>query len=177
MTGQIHHFYLLMIDPTPVHRCEPVTKIDANQSQKSLRTPLRRNGVHQPCSYSGEKSGCGLLRQFPPFRYFPKSSVLSKQKLVITFIFVKNECDAKKLTDNYAGSKILLTEKLTNGALVTPTPERSCQCCQVFFGQPLIQILIIENLWMAGYIQKHELCKSITLDCCLFSSNSAQSLT
>ena len=37
-----------MIDPTPVHRCEPVTKIDANQSQKSLRTPLRRNGVHQP---------------------------------------------------------------------------------------------------------------------------------
>ena len=46
--GQIHHFYLSMIDPTPVHRCEPVTKIDANQSQKSLRTPLRRNGVHQP---------------------------------------------------------------------------------------------------------------------------------
>ena len=50
--GQIHHFYLSMIDPTPVHRCEPVTKIDANQSQKSLRTPLRRNGVHQPWWYS-----------------------------------------------------------------------------------------------------------------------------
>ena len=50
--GQIHHFYLSMIDPTPVHRCEPVTKIDANQSQKSLRTPLRRNGVHQPWDIS-----------------------------------------------------------------------------------------------------------------------------
>ena len=58
--GQIHHFYLSMIDPTPVHRCEPVTKIDANQSQKSLRTPLRRNGVHQPCIVTS-----ALLANFP----------------------------------------------------------------------------------------------------------------
>ena len=65
MIGQIHRFYLSMIDPTPVHRCEPVTKIDANQSQKSLRTPLRRNGVHQPWlgdySWAGDNSWAGSL--------------------------------------------------------------------------------------------------------------------
>ena len=33
---------------------------------------------------------------------------------------VKYECDANKLTGTLAKSKILLTEKLTNGALVTP---------------------------------------------------------
>ena len=36
---------------------------------------------------------------------------------------VKYECDANNLTGPFARSKILLTEKLTNGALVTPTPE------------------------------------------------------
>ena len=35
---------------------------------------------------------------------------------------VKYECDANNLTGTFAISKILLTEKLTNGALVTPTP-------------------------------------------------------
>ena len=35
---------------------------------------------------------------------------------------VKYECDANNLTGTFARSKILLTEKLTNGALVTPTP-------------------------------------------------------
>ena len=35
---------------------------------------------------------------------------------------VKYECDANKLTGTFARSKILLTEKLTNGALVTPIP-------------------------------------------------------
>ena len=34
----------------------------------------------------------------------------------------KYECDANNLTGTFARSKILLTEKLTNGALVTPTP-------------------------------------------------------
>ena len=35
---------------------------------------------------------------------------------------VKYECDANNLTGTFARSKILLTEKLTNRALVTPTP-------------------------------------------------------
>ena len=35
---------------------------------------------------------------------------------------VKYECDANNLTGTFARSKILLTDKLTNGALVSPTP-------------------------------------------------------
>ena len=35
---------------------------------------------------------------------------------------VKYESDANNLTGTFARSKILFTEKLTNGALVTPTP-------------------------------------------------------
>ena len=34
----------------------------------------------------------------------------------------KYECDTKNLTGSFVRSKILLTEKLTNGALVTSTP-------------------------------------------------------
>ena len=57
--------------------------------------------------------------------------------LNITFIFdrcrrssaavtlVKYECDAKNLTGTLAGSKSVLMEKITNGALVTPTPGGS----------------------------------------------------
>ena len=41
---------------------------------------------------------------------------------------VKYKCDLRNLTCTFARSKILLTEKLTNGALVTPTPgRRICQ--------------------------------------------------
>ena len=36
---------------------------------------------------------------------------------------VKYECDAKNLTGTFARSKILLMEELTNGVLVTPTPD------------------------------------------------------
>ena len=45
---------------------------------------------------------------------------------------VKYECDANNLTGNFARPKILLAEKLTNGALVTPTPgEASQYMCSV----------------------------------------------
>ena len=37
---------------------------------------------------------------------------------------VKYECESKNLTVTFARSKILLTEKLTNGALVAPTPGK-----------------------------------------------------
>ena len=36
---------------------------------------------------------------------------------------VKYECHSKNLTGTFARSNILLTEKLTKGALVTPTPD------------------------------------------------------
>ena len=78
--------------------------------------------------------GWGLLNQFPQFRYYLIFSTLSNTHYVlnITFIFgrchcspaaetpAKYECDSKNLTDTFARSNILLTEKLTNGALVTP---------------------------------------------------------
>ena len=44
----------------------------------------------------------------------------------------KYECDSKNPTDTLAWSKILLTEKFTNGALVTPTPGwlfYDTRCC------------------------------------------------
>ena len=64
------------------------------------------------------------------FQYYHNTSYL----LNITFIFdrcrsssaavasVKYKCDSNNLRGSFGRSKILLTEKLTNGALVTPTP-------------------------------------------------------
>ena len=83
--------------------------------------------------------GWGLLSQFPPFRYFPHFSGSWKHRLFlnITFIFdrwrrssaaatpVKYEWDSTNVTDTFARLQISLTEKLTNGALVTPTPGDS----------------------------------------------------
>ena len=74
--------------------------------------------------------GWGLLSQFPPFCYFPNFSELPKHTLAIEYHVhnwqvsapVKYECDWNNLAGAFARSKILLTEKLRNGALVTPTP-------------------------------------------------------
>ena len=64
------------------------------------------------------------------FQYYHNTRYL----LNITFIFdrcrgssavaapVKYKCDSNNLRDSFGRSKILLTEKLTNGALVTPSP-------------------------------------------------------
>ena len=41
---------------------------------------------------------------------------------------VRYECDTNNLACTLTGSKILLTEKLTNGALVTPTPGQWKSC-------------------------------------------------
>ena len=89
----------------------------------------------------------GLQSQFPPFRcflffqYYHNTSYL----LDITFIFerghrssatvasVKYKCDSNNLRGSFGRSKILLTEKLTNGALVTPTPELWCRKCAKWF--------------------------------------------
>ena len=80
--------------------------------------------------------GWGLLNQFAPFRYFPNFPALSKHMLTIEYHVyvdschrssaavapVKYKCDLNNLRGTFTRSKILLTEKLTNGALVTPTP-------------------------------------------------------
>ena len=85
--------------------------------------------------------GLWLLRQFPPSRYFPNCSELSNDGFLryVTSIFgicrpslaamtcVKYGCGSTILTHACARSKIFLTEKLTNGALVTPTPGPVCR--------------------------------------------------
>ena len=57
---------------------------------------------------------------------------------------VKYECDANNLTSTLTGSKILLTEKLTNRALVTPTPGLQ--------GIFMPTTGSHSNYWHAGYI-------------------------
>ena len=78
--------------------------------------------------------GWGLLSQFPTFRYFPNLSALSKHVVPIEYhvniwqvpcssaavVPVKYICDSNNLRGTFARSKNLLTEKLTNGSLVTP---------------------------------------------------------
>ena len=83
------------------------------------------------------EQGWGLLSQLLPFRYFPNFSAFSKHTLDIEYHMnichrswaaatpVKYEFDLKNLKENFARSKILLMEKLTNGALVTPHPRRA----------------------------------------------------
>ena len=96
-------------------------------STATILTMFTRNG-----------QGWGLLSQFPPFRYFPIFFSIVKphvsywiSRLYLAGVAaahaaavtpVKYGCDSKNLTCAFARSKILLTEKLTNGALVTPTP-------------------------------------------------------
>ena len=86
--------------------------------------------------------GWGLLSQFTPFRFVIFSNFHNNQNNVhlydITFIFDrchrrwaaetphKYERDRKSLTYTFAKSKFPITEKLTNRALVTPTPGSLC---------------------------------------------------
>ena len=78
--------------------------------------------------------GWGLLSQFPPFRYIPNFSVSQKHALAIEYhvyicqvspqLSCGDTCHiwmwSKDDIDTFARSKILLTEKLANGAWVTP---------------------------------------------------------
>ena len=75
-------------------------------------------------------------------RYFSNISASSKHTLAIVYQVyiwhVKNECDSNNLTDIFEISKILLMEKLTNGNLVTPTPDTHrrnyvCNSCIAVF--------------------------------------------
>ena len=88
---------------------------------------------------NGSIQGWGLLSQFPPFRYFPKFPALSKHTLTIKYYVhiwqvspqlscgtpAKYERDLKYVTYYCVKSKFSVTQKLTNGALVTPTPGRT----------------------------------------------------
>ena len=66
---------------------------------------------------------------------------------------VKYECDANDITGTFARSKILLTEKLTNGALVTPTPD-------IF---TWVNYLSMQKSSLAAMYSKKGSCLSITL--------------
>ena len=98
--------------------------------------PGLAQNIQLAVAWSNLNQGWRWLSQFPPFRYFPnfRDRGNTRPLLNITFIFdmchrswaavtpVKYECDSKNLTVTLAGSKYLLTEKLANGALATPTP-------------------------------------------------------
>ena len=82
--------------------------------------------------------GWGLVSRFPPLHYFPNFSTSPKYMLAIKYhvhiwqVSPQLSCGdtyqiwmwSKNVTGTFARSKILLTEKLTKGALVTPTPGR-----------------------------------------------------
>ena len=102
------------------------------------------NDITKPCgvnfmtiSLAWEQSynwhGWGSLSQLPPFRYFPYFS--NTLKLLNSMFIVnrcrrssdaatpvKYECDSKNMIGTFARSKILFTEKFTNGSLVPPIP-------------------------------------------------------
>ena len=64
---------------------------------------------------------------------------------------VKYECDSNNITGAFARSKILLTEKLTNGALVTPTPGQ-CPFFSSYSSCPHICTFFLT--WDALYLHK-----------------------
>ena len=64
----------------------------------------------------------------------------------------KYECDAKNLKGTFVISEILLTEKLTNGTLLTPTPV-SCEGDMIF--------LVINHIDIANQFQAELYDKSI----------------
>ena len=87
---------------------------------------LRSNNAFDLCFVVVQ--GWMVLRQFPPFRSFPdfhncqNTDYLSNSRSYLTGVAGAKRCDAKNLAGIFARSKILLTEILTNRALVTPTP-------------------------------------------------------
>ena len=88
--------------------------------------------------------GCGLPSQFPPFRYFPKFSSLSKHTLTVKYrVYIWHAAPQLSCGDTcqiwrwfeeskftFPRSKILPTEKLTTGALVT------AHSCKSLTGKP-----------------------------------------
>ena len=91
-----------------------------------------------PCitRFSGDGSGVGVTKPNSSVPLISRFSPLPKHWLPLEYHIhiwqvlpqlscgdtCQYECDANNLTGTFAGSKIVLTEKLTNGALVTPTP-------------------------------------------------------
>ena len=83
--------------------------------------------------------GWGLLSQFSPFRYFPHFPLLSKKALAIEYrVYIWQVSPQLSCGDTcqiwmwfresnryFCKIENLLTEKLANGALVTPTPGRT----------------------------------------------------
>ena len=86
--------------------------------------------------------GVGVTKPFSSVPLFSEIFNIIKTHYVLNIKFIfgrcrrsqaavtpgKYECDSKNLRDTFVRSKILLTEKLTNGALVIPTLNGYCSC-------------------------------------------------
>ena len=104
--------------------------------------------------YKSRNLGWALLRRFPPFHYFPnfQHCQITCLLLNITLIFhmcycsaasvtpVKYELDSKNVTSTFTRLKVLLMEKLTNGALVTPTPALWILTCALWISTCVLWI-------------------------------------
>ena len=116
--------------------------------------------------------GWGLLSQFSPFRYFPHFPLLLKQTLAIEYrVYIWQVSPQLSCGDTcqilmwfresnryFCKIEILLTEKLANGALVTPTPEHFSNL------QHSIEVVLAE-----GLRQCHAKLARIIL--CMYSAN------
>ena len=105
--------------------------------------------------------GWGLLSQFPPFRHFPHFQHCQNTCLLLNILFmfnrcgrssaamapVKYNCNLNNLRGTFTRSKILLTEKLTNGALVTPTPDWRLTFCKRWWQYHYVQDLDVYYRW------------------------------
>ena len=83
---------------------------------------LRFYGYIFSCRGGGYKANFPRSVIFRIFQHCQNTRKLLNCSAAVTP--VKYECDSKNLTGTFARSKILLVEKLTNGALVTPTLGR-----------------------------------------------------
>ena len=91
--------------------------------------------------------GVGVTKPISPFRYLSNFSALSKHTISIDYnVYIRKASpqlrygDSYNLRNNCAISKILVTDKLTNGALVTPTPD-------------LVRSRNQRRMWLKMYLQ------------------------
>ena len=130
----VFHWHSRMIPTVPVMlpwraRVNPLSKF--KKTQKAWTVCIIILGMY---------SGVGVTKPISSVPLFSEFFIIVKKTrwlLNITFIFgryrrssaavirVKYESDSKNLTGTFARSKFVLLEKLTTGALVTPTPGPS----------------------------------------------------
>ena len=92
----------------------------------------------------------GLLCQYPPW----------KHTFAIEYhVYIYDRCyrDSNNLRGTFARSKMLLTEKFTNGALVTPTPET-----------PRLRGCNVAHMARVIYIYDIYMCVSVCVRVCMW---------